>query len=56
MPANLMFQLIIRGRYLQVFRFNGVALRFTDTMTHLGHILHCKLDDEVDIAQITSAM
>ena len=39
-----------------VFRFNGVALQFTDIVTHLGHTLHRKLDDEVDIAQVTSAM
>ncbi len=30
---------------------NGVALHFTDTVTHLGHILQRKLDDEMDIAQ-----
>ena len=39
-----------------VFRFNEVALQFTDIVTHLGHTLHRKLDDEVDIAQVTSAM
>ncbi len=39
-----------------VFRFNGVALQFTDIVTHLGHTLHRKLDDKVDIAQVTSAM
>ncbi len=39
-----------------VFRFNGVALQFKDILTHLGHTLHRKLDDEVDIAQVTSAI
>ncbi len=38
-----------------VFRFNEVALQFADTVTHLGHTLHCKLDDEVDITHVTSA-
>ncbi len=35
------------------FQFFGNSLSFSDTVTHLGHILHCKLEDGVDV---TAAM
>ena len=31
------------------FIFSGHHLEFSDTVTHLGHVLHCTLDDSEDI-------
>ncbi len=38
------------------FQFIGSALCFSESVTHLGHVLHCKLEDDVDVTQVTSAM
>ncbi len=39
-----------------VFRFIGSDLQFSDTVTHLGHILHCTLDDVADVTRVRSSM
>ena len=31
-------------------------LEFSDTVTHLGHVLHCTLDDSEDIKRSTLEM
>ena len=38
------------------FIFSGHHLEFSDTVTHLGHVLHCTLDDSVDIKRSTLEM
>ena len=35
------------------FFFSGHLLEFSDTVTHLGHVLHCSLDDSDDIKRAT---
>lgn len=38
------------------FLFSGQPLVFSDTVTHLGHVLHCSLDDSEDIKRATLEM
>ena len=38
------------------FFFSGHLLEFSDTVTHLGHVLHCSLDDGPDIKRATLEM
>ena len=38
------------------FFFSGHLLKFSDTVTHLGHVLHCSLDDSEDIKRATLEM
>ena len=38
------------------FFFSGHLLEFSDTVTHLGHVLHCSLDDSDDIRRATLEM
>ena len=38
------------------FSFSGHLLKFSDTVTHLGHVLHCSLDDSNDIKRATLEM
>ena len=38
------------------FSFSGHLLEFSDSVTHLGHVLHCSLDDSDDIKRATLEM
>ena len=38
------------------FSFSGHLLEFSDTVTHLGHVLYCSLDDSDDIKRATLEM
>ena len=38
------------------FSFSGHLLECSDTVTHLGHVLHCSLDDSNDIKRATLEM
>ena len=38
------------------FSFSGHLLEFSDTVTHLGHVLHCSLDASDDIKRATLEM
>jgi len=37
-----------------VFKFVGLLLSFSDSVNHLGHILHYTLDDTADVARVIS--
>jgi len=39
-----------------VFKFVGLPLSFSDSVNHLGHILHYTLDDTADVARVISDM
>ncbi len=32
------------------------VLRFSESVTHLGHVLHSKLEDDDDVTRVTAAM
>ena len=36
--------------------FSGYLLEFSDSVTHLGYVLHCSLDDSPDIRKATLEM
>ena len=38
------------------FLFSGHLLEFSDSVTHLGHVIHCSLDDSADIRRATLEM
>ena len=39
-----------------MFKFVGLPLSFSDSVNHLGHILHYTLDDTADVARVISDM
>lgn len=38
------------------FTFFGTSLRFSESVVHLGHLLHCSLDDSDDVLRVTKDM
>ena len=50
------FRSLPKVKFTGKFFFSGHLLEFSDTVTHLGHVLHCSLDDSLDIKRATLEM